>query len=120
MRRRHPRVEHRLKFRNVFLAEINDISKNTRSPNQVIEAMKRIMDATNRRTHSLYVLDLLKTLNRRGIGTAAVEQLTARLCRNGKGRVCVVETVMKNKIRDAYKEVRKLRYQNEKIWREED
>ena len=60
------------------------------------------------------------TLHRRGIGTAEVEQLATKLCQKGKGRTSIVEIVMKNKIKDAHKEMRRLRYQNEKTWREED
>ena len=104
----------------VFLAEIHEMSRNTRSPNTVVEAMKRIMQITNKRTHSLYVLDLLKTLKKRGIGTNAMEQLIGKLCYGGAGRTVILEIVLKNRIRTTYKELRRDRYRAEKTWREED
>ena len=104
----------------VFLAIMKEISKNTRSPNKVIDAMKHIMEGTNNMTHSLYVVDLLNTLKRKRIGTNSIEQLTKKLCCGGSGREAILKIVIKNRLKEAHKRCRKLKYENEKIWREQD
>ena len=104
----------------VFLAEINNIAKDTRNGTNVKEAMRRIMKITNKLTHSLYVLDLLKTLKRRRIGTNSIEHLINRLCHKGSGREMILDTVMKNRVSEAHKELRRSKYENQKIWRMND
>ena len=104
----------------VFLAEIHNIAKNTRSAETVRTAMKHIMKVTNSMTHSIYVVDLLKTLKKKRIGTNAIENLLAKLCGKGTGRETILEIVLKNRIAEAHKEVRRMKYENLKTWREKD
>ena len=61
------RPESKMIFGKVFLAAIKRILRNTGNPNQVEDAMKHIMKATNTVVHSWYVIDLLKTLKRKGL-----------------------------------------------------
>ena len=99
----------------VFLAEINEIAKYTQNATTVKEAMRRIMKITNKMTHSLYVIDLLKTLRKKKIGTNAIENQIRKLCRDGSGREVILDIVMKNRINSAYKQMRTHRYENLKI-----
>ena len=104
----------------VFLADIHNIAKNTRNVTTVTSAMKHIMKATNNMAHSLYVIDLLKTLKQKRIGTNAIEHQIGKLCGKGSGREIILEIVLKNRIAEAHKEVRRRKYENTKTWREKD
>ena len=104
----------------IFLAEIKEIAKNTRNGTNVLEAMKHIMMITNKVTHSIYVIDLLKTLRKKRIGTNTIENPIKKLCRKGSGREVILDVVLKNRIKDAYKEMRRNKYENTKAWREKD
>ena len=104
----------------VFLAATHELAKNTRNVETVKSAMKRIMKITNEMTHSLYVVDLLKELKRKGIGTNAIQHQIAKLCEKGEGREKILEIVMNYRIKAAHKEVRRLKYENNMIWREND
>ena len=74
----------------------------------------------NEMTHSLYVVDLLKELKRKGIGTNAIQHQIAKLCEKGEGREKILEIVMNYRIKAAHKEVRRLKYENMMTWREND
>ena len=106
--------------RKTFLAEINEIARNTRNVITVKQAMKRIIKITNQVTHSICIIDFLKALKRKKIGTNAIESSIRKLCGKGPGRKEILELVLRNRINEKYKEMRKNRYNCIKTWREND
>ena len=106
-------------IRKDFLAKICNIAKGTGSPNKVIEAMKHIIKSTYSILHSLYCIDLLKKLDMENIGTESIERQCRKLCNEKSSNRKLVKIVMRSRIRNAYKDLRRNRYENNKIWREE-
>ena len=102
------------------MAEISDISNGTRNPNTLLNAMKHIMKTTYQILHSLYAIDLLKSLVSRGIGTESVEKQCRKLPGEQSLAKTLVTMVMKNRIKHAYKVWRKNRYENTQAWRAEN
>ena len=78
------------------------------------------MKATNTVVHSWYVIDLLKTLKTKGIGTNSVETLTRKLCSKEGTRKTILQQVMKMKINDVYKKNRTSMYECQKAWKTYD
>ena len=106
-------------IRKDFLANIQNIANDTRSPNKVFIAMKRITKSTYRILHSQYSIGLLKKLEMKNIGTEPIERQCRKLCPRRSANRTLVMTVIKNRIKDAHKEMRKNKYENTKTWREE-
>ncbi len=83
--------------------------------------MKCIMKSTNDVTHSWYVVDLLRELQRKGIGTTPVESLAGKLANNKeKVRRQLVKHTMTARLKDAHKDNRRKKYENKEVWKEED
>ena len=59
-------------------------------------------------------------MKRKKIGTNAIESSIRKLCGKGPGREEILELVLRNRINEKYKEMRKNRYNCIKIWREND
>ena len=77
------------------------------------------MKKTNQKIHTLYVKDLLKSLDERNMGTAEVVNLANRICGKNKGkRKSIVKIAMKDKISDAWNCIRKERHEEQEMWRE--
>lgn len=67
-----------------------------------------------------YVVDLIKSLRKKGIGLASVEKQSYKICKDlqGSKRDTLVKTVMSWKLKDAYRKLSKERRNNTKVWRE--
>ena len=109
-----------MKLTNSFLASAHQISQISSSPNRVLEAMKRTMEKTMVLLQNRYVLDLLKNLQAKNIGTTEITSLCQRTCqRLPKQRARTLrKIVIKWKIQDASNCLRKARSENTKTWRE--
>ena len=93
--------------------------------NQVFDAMLRATRSTMKTIDAKSRCDVLKSLRRERIGTSNVEHLIKKLCIYKDGREFkksvinrVKELVMREKKNDAYTEYRRLKKEDNKIWRE--
>ena len=107
---------------NAFLAKIRTISESFEDPEGIEQTMRHMMEKTRAKIHAIYVKDLLQTLLDRGMGTPEVFNLTKRLYnrRNGntaKKQETVTKIVMKDKLKDAWNNVRKERIEEQRQWR---
>ena len=68
---------------------------------------------------AIYVKDLIQTLYRRDMGTLEVFHLSKRLCRESKyKRKEITRLAMKEKLKDAWKRIRKEIYEEQQMWRQ--
>ena len=107
-------------FSRSFLAAITTLSDKCENPDQVNQAMRHIMNQTMKLQHARYVLDLYKELNKKNIGTNAIEHLAKKICyRLPRHRsTSIKKMVMKWNIEDAVKTIRKAKYNNTATWRQ--
>jgi len=102
-----------------FLARIRTMSMNYENPEGVETAMRRMMMKTKKKLQAIYVKDLLQTLYKRNIGTAEVFHLSTKLCKENKyKRKEITKLAMKEKMKDAWKVLRKEKYEEQQMWRQ--
>ena len=107
--------------------QLDGRNENNTNPvtNQVFDAMLRATRSAMRTVEAKGRCDVLKSLRKERIGTTNVEHSVKKLCvyRDGQGfKVSVMnkvkDMVMREKNNDAYTEYRRLRKEDNKIWRE--
>ena len=82
--------------------------------------MRQMMKMTTARIRAEYITDLLKQLMNLELGTSEIMNNINKLYKNerGKTRNAIIRIIMKDKITQAHKELRKLKYNETKYWRE--
>ena len=82
--------------------------------------MRQMMKMTTARIRAEYITDLLKQLMNLELGTNEIMNNINKLYKNerGKTRNAIIRIIMKDKITQAHKELRKLKYNETKCWRE--
>ena len=107
---------------NAFLEKIRTISESFEDPEGIEQSMRHMMEQTKAKIHAIYVKDLLQTLLDRGMGTPEVFNLTKRLYNRREGdttkkQEAITKIVMKDKLKDAWNNVRKERVNEQREWR---
>ena len=87
----------------------------------VFEAMKRAMEESMKLIHAGYVADLFKNLLKLRIGTTRIDGLARKVCNNlSQQKVnTLTATVVRWKLQDANRCLRKAKYNNMQAWRRE-
>ena len=104
-----------------FLTSSNQLSLLSTRPNVVNEAMKRAMEVTLKLIHARYVVDLFRSLSKLRIGTTKIEGLCRKVCDHlprSKASI-LTSTVIRWKLQDAQRNLRKARSDNTRSWRRE-
>ena len=109
-----------LYYNNTFLDSIKELSKTCANPKKIVESMKHMVVKTIQKCKCLYVKDLFVALINNHVGTPEVANLSARLCKrlNKQKEETLIEKVMKWKLTDARKDLRKQVYEEKKLWKE--
>ena len=109
-----------MKLGKTFLAKIDNLSKQCVNPEAVQEAMRCMMTKTVKKINAVYVQDLFESLLRNKTATKGIHHMARKLCKtiNGKRYTQIVEIVMKEKVNDARKCVRREKYEEHEMWKE--
>ena len=102
------------------MGRTNNISNNCEHPNQVRNAMRQIMKMTTARIRAEYITDLLKQLMNLELGTNEIMNNINKQYKKQieKTKNAIIRIIMTDKIKQAHKELRKLKYNETKCWRE--
>ena len=101
---------------HTFLVEVDRLAEQCQDTE---EAIRRNMIQTRKLLHAQYVNDLFRKLMMKNIGNAETEELSQRTCKNIKSRTrTMVNIVTRWKYQDSFKELRKEKRNQTKIWRE--
>ena len=108
-----------MKYSNTFLAKADVIARLTQNPETVLQAMTRMMVQTIKKINAIYVRDLFKSLLKNKVGTAEVHALSLKLCKklSTERAKTLVNIVMKWKLNDAYKILRRQTYEENMMWK---
>ena len=100
---------------------ITDIARHCEHPNRVKFTMRQVMRKTAERIRAEYVTDLLKQLINIQLGTNELMKKTENITKDMKieTKRKVIRCIMCDKLKDAYKELRTLKYQETIYWREQ-
>lgn len=109
-----------------LLAKFRQLAANNTNSDtdQVYLAMIRATDSSIKVAKAKSRVKVLCALKKEGVGTSSTENLTKRLCTHQghkmKERVRdeIIKMVMRERVNDAYTELRKIRSEDNKIWRQ--
>ena len=107
---------------NSFIAWTKELSEACTKPKKlgkVLEVMRRAAKQGLKLVHARHVVDLLRELTRRRVGTSTVERQCKRICSGlpQRRKNTMVNRVMRWKLDDARRCLGKERYMNTKGWR---
>ena len=93
---------------------------NNSSSNRVYNTMMRATKSTTNKLNNASICKFLVALRRNGVGTNEVEHNIRRLCKETSinTKNMIKSRIMRWKINDAYKNLRKCEYEDRQVWKE--